>query len=91
MKWEKAFLTLEDYISYTELLTSFFTQENYQVPSGIIVLQNGSKTDIARALKKIHFALSEDLRHDEEFHGIVRSLHWFKDLKGEKLYHALLK
>ena len=89
--WQKAFKNENDYNSYCELLTAFFTMDTYNIPTEKIILKKMCKTKVARILKEIHFELSEDLKYDKEYHKIVRVLHYYQDLYDDEMYDALLK
>lgn len=88
--WEYFFLHREDYEVVLSLLTSFFEQKEYRLPTSTIKLRRSSKTKIAKVLKSIHQDLSDEpLISDTEFLSIVRSMNHFKN--DDNLYNTLTK
>lgn len=87
--WEYAFRNRTDYSLYVSLLESHFQHPNYELPSQVIPLRPGSKSQMAIALGSIHKELGEKLKGDNAFFDIVRVLSHFHKVDDENLYKDL--
>lgn len=90
--WQYAFVSEEDYILFTNLLTNFFEYKSYTLPETIIQLKRTCKTKVAKALGEIHKELSENkLSTDTKYFQLIRVLsHFEKETEGD-LYKALTR
>jgi len=91
--WEYAFVSEQDYNSFTDLLTNFFEYKSYSLPETTIQLKRSCKTKVAKALGEIHKELSNEnkLSTDAEYFDLIRILnHFEKETEGD-LYKALTR
>lgn len=91
--WQYAFVFEQDYILFTDLLTSFFECKPYTLPETIIQLKRTCKTKLAKALGEIHKELSNEnkLSTDTKYFQLIRVLsHFEKETEGD-LYKALTR
>lgn len=88
--WEFAFQNETDFHLFVDTLTRYFTNNDYQLPAQTINLRRNCKTTLASILNIIHKKLGgRQLRADEDFLDIIRSLSHYKD--DPNLYKTLTK
>ena len=91
--YEYAFMTEQDYNTFTDILTNFFEYKEYNLPKAPIQLKRGCKTKLAAILGKIHSELSnvDKFSSDTDYFNIVKTLSHYSNLPNDQLYKALTR
>lgn len=92
--WSYAFTSEDDFNTFVELLTNYFQQKEFKIPTETIKLKRNCKTKLAKAFNPIHINLGHDdkkLKSDIEFFDIIRVLNHFKELSNADIYDAITR
>ena len=92
--WSYAFTSEDDFNTFVELLTNYFQQNEFEIPTETIKLKHKCKTKLAKAFNPIHTNLGHDdkkLKSDFEFFKLIRVLNHFKNLTDSDIYNAITR
>lgn len=91
--YKYAFMTEQDYNTFTDILTNFFELKEYKLPKVPIQLKRNCKTKLAATLGKIHSELSnvDKFSGDTDYFNIIKCLSHYSTLSNDELYKALTR